>query len=62
MEGFTVVFHAFGKQSKNVISGFRLGINEIFGLLGCYAEKISSLLQLHRRRQQQHLQPLIYAV
>lgn len=59
MEGFTVVFHAFGKQSKNVISGFRLGINENFGRLGFYAEEISSLLQLHL--QLQHLQPPIYA-
>ena len=36
--GCTAMFHAFGKQSRNVISGFRRGVKEIFVLLGYYAE------------------------
>jgi len=50
MEGFTVLFQAFGKQSKNVILGFRVGINEIFGLLGFYADEISKVTLIQALR------------
>ena len=44
------MFQAFGKQSKNVILGFRVGINEIFGLLGFYADEISKVTLIQALR------------